>query len=106
VKVDSPQIVTAEGLRVFVPAADLPKSEPADQDGIVRLRELLLILPDGQESGVVPLPNHRRAHPALASLYRRRSISICNRARPGFHPLYPGTYLALPWYHPGPTLVP
>ena len=39
----------AAGLRIFVPAADLPHSERADVDGIVRICELLLILPDGQE---------------------------------------------------------
>ena len=56
VTVDFPQVVDTEGLRVFVPAADLPKSDRADVDGIVRICELLVILPDGQESAVVPLP--------------------------------------------------
>jgi hypothetical protein len=55
VTVDFPQTITAAGLRIFVPAADLPKSERPEQDGIVRLCELLLILPDGKESPVVPL---------------------------------------------------
>ena len=54
--VDSPQVVAVERLRVFVPAADLPHSDRPDVDGIVRICELLLILPDGQESAVVPLP--------------------------------------------------
>jgi chitodextrinase len=54
VTVDFPQVVTTGALRVLVPAADLPKSERADVDGIVRICELLLILPDGKESAVVP----------------------------------------------------
>ena len=45
------QPVTTEALRVFVPAADLPKSERADVDGIVRICELLFIMPDGSERG-------------------------------------------------------
>ena len=53
---DFSQVVAAEGLRVFVPGADLRKSDRADVDGIVRICELLLILSDGQESAVVPLP--------------------------------------------------
>ena len=55
VTVDFPQVVTTDALRVFVPAGDLPRSERADVDGIVRICELLLILPDGKESAVVPL---------------------------------------------------
>ena len=55
VTVEFPQVVTTDALRVFVPAADLPKSERADLDGIVRICELLLILPDGKESPVIPL---------------------------------------------------
>ena len=51
--VDFPQVVTTDALRIFVPAADLPKSERADVDGIVRICELLLILPDGRESSIV-----------------------------------------------------
>ena len=39
----------AGGIRIFVPAADLPRSESADRDGIVRICELLLVLPDGRE---------------------------------------------------------
>ena len=54
VRVDFPQVVATDALRVFVPAADLPKSDRADVDGIVRICELLLILPDGTESGIVP----------------------------------------------------
>jgi hypothetical protein len=56
VTVDFSQVVVTEGLRVLVPAADLPKSDRTDVDGIVRICELLLILPDGQESAVIPLP--------------------------------------------------
>ena len=56
VAVNFPEVVAAEGLRVLVPAADLPRSDRADVDGIVRICELLLILPDGQESPIVPLP--------------------------------------------------
>jgi len=56
VTVNLPQTVAAAGLRVLVPAADLPKSERADVDGIVRICELLLILPNGRESPVLPLP--------------------------------------------------
>jgi hypothetical protein len=56
VTADFSQVVAAEGLRVFVPAADLPHSDRQDVDGIVRICELLLILPDGQESAVIPLP--------------------------------------------------
>jgi hypothetical protein len=54
VSVEFPQVVATDALRVFVPAADLPKSDRADVDGIVRICELLLILPDGTESGIVP----------------------------------------------------
>ena len=55
VTVDFPQVVTPEALRILVPASDLPKSERADVDGIVRICELLLILPDGKESPVPAL---------------------------------------------------
>jgi chitodextrinase len=55
VTVAFPHVVATDALRIFVPAADLPKSERADVDGIVRICELLLILPDGKESPVVPL---------------------------------------------------
>ena len=37
VTVEFPQVVTTDGLRVFVPAGDLPRSERADVDGIVRI---------------------------------------------------------------------
>jgi hypothetical protein len=53
--VEFPQVVTTDALRVFVPAVDLPKSERADVDGIVRICELLLILSEGKESGIGPL---------------------------------------------------
>jgi hypothetical protein len=56
VTVEFSHAVTTDALRVFVPAADLPRSERADVDGIVRLCEMLLILPDGKESPVVSPP--------------------------------------------------
>jgi hypothetical protein len=56
VSVNFQQVVTTDALRIYVPAADLPKSDRAEQDGIVRLCELLLILPDGKESPVVSPP--------------------------------------------------
>jgi chitodextrinase len=55
VVVEFPQVVTTDALRVFVPAMDLPKSERADVDGIVRICEILLILSEGKESGIGPL---------------------------------------------------
>jgi hypothetical protein len=48
-----PQPVETDAIRVFVPAADLPQSPVADVDGIVRICELLFLLPDGRE--VAPL---------------------------------------------------
>ena len=53
VQVDFPQVVSGDALRVFVPAADLPRSTAASQDGIVRICELLLVLPDGSETTVL-----------------------------------------------------
>jgi hypothetical protein len=44
------QPVTTDILRVFVPAADLPKSENAHVDGIVRICELLVLLPGGEST--------------------------------------------------------
>lgn len=44
--------VTTSGLRVFVPAADIPHSDDVHVDGIVRICELWAITPEGQE---VPL---------------------------------------------------
>jgi hypothetical protein len=46
------QPVTTGALRVFVPVADLPKSDNALVDGIVRICELLFIMPDGTEKGI------------------------------------------------------
>jgi hypothetical protein len=46
------QPVTTGALRVFVPDADLPKSDNAQADGIVRICELLFIMPDGTEKGI------------------------------------------------------
>jgi hypothetical protein len=55
VRLDFLQIVATGVLRVFVLAGDLSPSERADMYGIVRICELLLILPDGKESGLVPV---------------------------------------------------
>ena len=52
-RVDFPEVVSGEALRVFVPAADLPRSTAPSEDGIVRLCELLLVLPDGSETTVL-----------------------------------------------------
>jgi hypothetical protein len=43
------QPLECTGIRILVPAADLPHSDRADVDGIVRICELLVILPDGRE---------------------------------------------------------
>jgi F5/8 type C domain len=53
VRVDFPQAVSGDALRVFVPAADLPRSTAPSMDGIVRICELLLVLPDGSETNVL-----------------------------------------------------
>lgn len=45
--------VTTAALRVFVAASDLPSSDRAELDGIVRIAELLVIAPDGREQAVV-----------------------------------------------------
>jgi hypothetical protein len=46
----------ASAVRIFVPAADLPKSEQTDiPDGVVRVCELMLLLPDGTETVVQDL---------------------------------------------------
>ncbi len=47
-----PQPLEAHAVRVYVPAQDLPKSDNAAVDGIVRVCELLLVLPDGTETTV------------------------------------------------------
>lgn len=44
-----PRPVETGAIRLFVPAADLPQSTRADVDGIVRICELLFVLPDGRE---------------------------------------------------------
>ena len=47
-----PQPVETDAIRVFVPAADLPRSPQVGHpglDGIVRICELLFVLPDGRE---------------------------------------------------------
>ena len=48
-----PKPVETDALRVLVPAADLPRSSQAEVDGIVRICELLFLLPGGRE--VAPL---------------------------------------------------
>jgi hypothetical protein len=45
-----------EAVRVYVPAADLPRSSRADVDGIARVCELALILPGEKEVSVPDLP--------------------------------------------------
>jgi hypothetical protein len=46
---DSPS-QTANAIRVYVPASELPKSERPDvPDGVVRVAELMILLPDGAE---------------------------------------------------------
>ena len=42
-------VVETKGIRIFVSANDLPSSENLSVDGIVRICELLLIMPDGTE---------------------------------------------------------
>jgi hypothetical protein len=45
-----PVPVETDAVRIFVPAADLPRSErPEIPDRTVRVCELLLLLPDGRE---------------------------------------------------------
>ena len=48
--------VSTDAVRVFVPAADLPRSDNTAVDGIVRVCELLLVLPGGEETKVADLP--------------------------------------------------
>ena len=43
-----PQPVETDCVRVFIPAADLPRSPDAGIDGIVRICELMFLLPDGR----------------------------------------------------------
>jgi hypothetical protein len=44
-----PRPLQARGIRIVVPAADLPRSDRPEVDGVVRICELLLVLPDGRE---------------------------------------------------------
>ncbi len=44
-----PQPLETSGIRIVVLAADLPPSERPEVDGIVRICELLLVLPNGRE---------------------------------------------------------
>ncbi len=55
-----PQPLAAGGIRIVVSAADLPRSDRPDVDGIVRICELLLVLPDGHEVSPVALKQWRR----------------------------------------------
>jgi hypothetical protein len=48
-----PEPIETAGIRIFIPAADLPPSDHPEVDGIVRICELLLVLPDGREVGSV-----------------------------------------------------
>jgi hypothetical protein len=54
-----PQPLETSGIRIVVPAADLPRSDRPELDGIVRICELLLVLPDGREAppAAAPLPS-------------------------------------------------
>ena len=56
VTVSFAQPVTADALRVFVPAADLPKSPNAGVDGIVRICELRFLMPDHSVRGIESIP--------------------------------------------------
>jgi hypothetical protein len=46
-----PEPLDAAGIRIVIPAADLPRSDRPEVDGIVRICELLLVLPDGRDVG-------------------------------------------------------
>jgi hypothetical protein len=48
-----PEPISVNGIRILVPAADLLRSDRADVDRIVRICELLLVLPDGREAVVM-----------------------------------------------------
>ena len=52
------QPVTTNGLRVFVPAADLPRSDNLQVDGIVRICELLVTTPQGKELTLLEAVSH------------------------------------------------
>jgi len=43
------KIVKTNGIRIYIPAKDMPSSEDASVDGIVRIVEVLLTMPDGIE---------------------------------------------------------
>ncbi len=61
-----PKPLAAGGIRIIVPAADLPKSDRPEVDGIVRICELLLVLPDGRE--VSPAATHKTTPSSTDSL--------------------------------------
>ena len=48
-KVDFGENKTADGIMIYVNKEDLPKSELPEQDGLVRIKELLMITPEGEE---------------------------------------------------------
>ncbi|MHB8974995.1 MAG: hypothetical protein ACYC4N_31590, partial [Pirellulaceae bacterium] len=52
------QPVTTDSLRVFVPAADLPRSDNLQVDGIVRICELLVTTPQGKELTLLEAVSH------------------------------------------------
>ena len=40
---------SVDGIMIYFDKEDLPKSELPEQDGLVRVKELLMITPDGEE---------------------------------------------------------
>lgn len=54
-----PAVIETDALRLYVPASDLPKSTiPGIPDGVVRVCELVLVLPDGRKTTVPDLFGH------------------------------------------------
>jgi len=47
--VDFGENKTADGIMIYVNKEDLPKSKLPEQDGLVRIKELLMITPEGEE---------------------------------------------------------
>jgi hypothetical protein len=48
--------IETDALRIYVPAADLPRATvPGTPDGVVRVCELMLVLPDGHSVSVPEL---------------------------------------------------
>ncbi len=48
-KVDFRENKTADGIMIFFNKEDLPKSELPEQDGLVRIKELLMITPEVED---------------------------------------------------------